>query len=162
MAKKVEKLKKFYIANGGDASAVANIKTVGGMIDALCDIEFDSELPAVTGSDNGKVLGVVEGNWAKTDAPSYEFAVAYTEGEGDTIVADKTFAEITAAISAGKNIVASFPQGEGELIYLCLSGKTASEVTFSGVAVIETSIAAYTLTHGSDETITFVSQSTSA
>lgn len=70
MAKKLEKLKKFYVANGGDASAVANIKSLGDMIDALCNIEFDSELPSVTGSDNGKVLAVVEGSWNKADAPT--------------------------------------------------------------------------------------------
>ena len=39
-----------------------------------------SELPEVSSSDNGKVLGVVNGEWAKTEAPSG--GTAYSAGDG--------------------------------------------------------------------------------
>ena len=55
-----------------------------------------SGLPAVTGSDNGNVLTVVEGAWAKA-APSGGVLVVHgTMGEEYAVTLDKTFAEIRA------------------------------------------------------------------
>lgn len=61
-----------------------------------------SSLPPVTSSDNGKVLGVVNGAWA---ADSNLFVVNVTLDAHNMNVADKTFAEISAAIDAGKQVV---------------------------------------------------------
>lgn len=47
--------------NAAQLNEAANNGSIGG---------GGSSLPSVTVSDNGKVLGVVEGAWAKMDAPS--------------------------------------------------------------------------------------------
>lgn len=119
MAKKLEKLKKFYVTNGGDAADVAGIKSLGDMIDALCNIEFDSELPTVTGTDNGKILAVVEGAWAKSSLPDFTpFEVDGTVTvDGTTykatITTTTTAQQLFNALAAGKMIKFVFGQ-EGE------------------------------------------------
>ena len=63
----VEALKNLYVALGGTASDVANIETSAEMINAIATVAATattSELPKVTSSDNGKVLKVVDGQWA--------------------------------------------------------------------------------------------------
>lgn len=62
----VEALKKLYVALGGTASNVANAITSAEVIDAIATIAAGAgiELPAVTASDNGSVLKVIDGAWA--------------------------------------------------------------------------------------------------
>lgn len=74
---------------------------------------FDDPLPLVTSDDNGSVLKVVDGVWAKAEAPKQVFMITATKTstaseEGIETAAitpdytlDKTFEEITAAINAG-------------------------------------------------------------
>lgn len=68
-----------------------------------------SDLPPVTASDNGKVLGVVNGSWNKMDAPDSEpFVITLTPTAEDfSGVMDKTAAEITEAYNAGKTMIAN-------------------------------------------------------
>lgn len=67
-------------------------------------------LPAVTGDDNGKVLGVVNGAWDKTEVSggNDDFPVTATLGtDGDNMtISDlsKSVGEIYAAYSAGKKV----------------------------------------------------------
>lgn len=62
-----------------------------------------SSLPAVTPSDNGKVLGVVNGAWA---AQQKKFIVTLTPTAQDfSGTMDKTVSEINAAYEAGQEIV---------------------------------------------------------
>lgn len=65
-------LQGLYVAMGGTASTVENIVTIPDMINAMTALVTSgatAELPAVTASDNGKVLKVVDGEWAVgTDA----------------------------------------------------------------------------------------------
>ena len=68
----VEALKALYVALGGDADDVANISIIPDMINAIAEVAADlttaateKELPAVTAADNGSVLQVVDGAWAK-------------------------------------------------------------------------------------------------
>lgn len=76
-------------------------------------ISGGSSLPAVTASDNGKVLGVVNGEWNTMDAPNGDFIITiqYSEDRTDpqnpvvTLTPDKTDAEIIAAIEAGMQLV---------------------------------------------------------
>ena len=67
-----------------------------------------SQLPAVSSSDNGNVLTVVEGSWAKAAPAGGEsdvlvIHVTYDE-QADEFAADYTYAQIAAAIEAGKAI----------------------------------------------------------
>ena len=60
-----------------------------------------SSLPAVTADDNGDVLTVVEGAWAKAAPSSGLFIVKADVDENDDVTLDKTLAEIIAAYKAG-------------------------------------------------------------
>lgn len=71
MGNTVEALKGLYVALGGTASDVADIVFIPDMINAIAEVAGDlktaattAELPAVTASDNGKVLKVAAGKWA--------------------------------------------------------------------------------------------------
>ena len=68
----VDALKTLYVALGGNADAVKNITLIPDMITAIATVAATAtakELPAVTASDNGKVLKVADGKWAiGTDA----------------------------------------------------------------------------------------------
>ena len=69
-------LQNLYVALGGTASDVADIVLIPDMINAIATqaatvvtAANKTELPAVTASDNGKVLKVASGKWAVgTDA----------------------------------------------------------------------------------------------
>ncbi len=69
MGNTVESLKGLYVALGGTASDVADITLIPDMINAIATqvtaaLAAKAELPAVTASDNGKVLKVAAGKWA--------------------------------------------------------------------------------------------------
>lgn len=65
-------LQGLYVALGGELSDVANITTIPEMLQAISTVAASAagELPAVTSSDNGYVLTVVNGKWAKAAIPS--------------------------------------------------------------------------------------------
>ena len=63
----VDALKNLYIAFGGSSDTVAGMTTNADVINALAALVAaggGSVLPAVTTTDNGKVLKVVSGAWA--------------------------------------------------------------------------------------------------
>ena len=63
----ISALQALYVALGGDADDVANINTIPEMISAIATQAAKAtapELPAVTATDNGSVLKVVDGAWA--------------------------------------------------------------------------------------------------
>lgn len=69
----VEALKELYVALGGEAETVVNVTTNAEMINAITALVTSgktAELPAVKAADNGKLLTVVSGKWAKADAPT--------------------------------------------------------------------------------------------
>lgn len=70
---------------GTGATDVAFITFVIDFADSITGagsqwIALDSELPVVSGADNGKVLGVDNGGWAKIDVPSS--GISYLTGSG--------------------------------------------------------------------------------
>ena len=79
--KTVEALKSLYVAFGGaltdtyediaDGAAVSNYVVIPDVISAIAKKAPSAgvELPKVTASDNGKVLTVVSGKWAKAELP---------------------------------------------------------------------------------------------
>ena len=65
-------LQNLYVALGGTASDVADITIIPDMINAIATLVSSgatAELPKVTSTDNGKVLTVVSGKWAKAALP---------------------------------------------------------------------------------------------
>lgn len=65
----IDALKNLYVELGGNLEDVENINVIPKMIDALSEIAGSTiELPGVTAEDNGDVLTVVDGKWAKAEA----------------------------------------------------------------------------------------------
>ena len=80
--------------------------TTNAILDAIEEGGGGSGLPEVTSADNGKVLGVVNGAWDKTESKGLFVAtITYSEGLAGYIC-DKTNEEILAAIAAGNTVVA--------------------------------------------------------
>lgn len=68
----IDALRALYVALGGSADDVANINIIPDMINALAALVSSgatAELPKVSSTDNGKVLTVVSGKWAKAALP---------------------------------------------------------------------------------------------
>lgn len=64
-------LRNLYVAFGGSADDVANITTIAEMINAIATQATTTiELPKVSSTDNGNVLTVVSGKWAKAAVPT--------------------------------------------------------------------------------------------
>lgn len=86
-----------------------------------------SGLPEVTADDNGDVLTVVEGAWAKAEpggggAENYyvDFTATYDSDQNTyTITSNETGSTIATAINAGKNIVGriNWPTAECQYVY---------------------------------------------
>lgn len=69
----LDALRGLYVALGGDADDVANLVIIPDLINAIstqvATVVGTKELPDVDADDNGKVLKVVDGEWAVgTDA----------------------------------------------------------------------------------------------
>lgn len=83
----VEALKDLYVELGGDADDVQNIVTIPDIIEsiaALIKSGATKELPAVESTDNGSVLTVVEGAWAKA-TPAKELPAVTADDNGDVL-----------------------------------------------------------------------------
>lgn len=62
----VKSLKELYVSLGGNIEDLKGLQTDAQVIKCLALIMGSTiELPAVSGSDNGKVLKVIEGAWGK-------------------------------------------------------------------------------------------------
>lgn len=73
----LDALRALYVALGGTASDVADLVIIPDLINAIATQAATvtaaanaAELPSVSSSDNGKVLTVVSGKWAKAALPS--------------------------------------------------------------------------------------------
>lgn len=97
----VDALKNLYVALGGDADDVAGVTLIPDMINAIATVAASTiELPAVTTSDNGDVLTVVSGKWAKADVPTELPAVTATDNGSVLKVVDGVWAVGTDNITA--------------------------------------------------------------
>ena len=66
----LEALKKVYVALGGDAedfTATTNPEGID-LIASVCAAAVAPELPTVSATDNGDILKVVDGVWAKASS----------------------------------------------------------------------------------------------
>lgn len=71
MGSTITALKALYVALGGDADTVAGLELIPDLINAIATLAGTTGgmLPAVTASDNGRVLKVADGAWGVgTDA----------------------------------------------------------------------------------------------
>ena len=107
-----EALKELYVALGGSADDVANMSTNPELIAKIATIA-GSGLPAVSATDNGDVLTVVDGAWGKAEPSGGDFVVisgTTSGGPGNTFtltLTGKKISDINALIDAGKIVVIS-------------------------------------------------------
>lgn len=108
---------------GGDTITSAALNNMEkGIEDASA-----ASMPAVTGSDNGKVAKVENGAWAAVDD---KLVVTMTTDDRGMYTADKTIEEILAADAAGIALEAVMPQNYRlKLVYV---DSTAKIVQFTG------------------------------
>ena len=103
----VNELKELDESLGGTPSDVADITTIPDMIAALAEVAGTTiELPAVSSTDNGDVLTVVSGKWAKADPPT-ELPTSATSGQvltysGSAWGAANVPAELPASATSGQ------------------------------------------------------------
>lgn len=147
-------LRKLYTAMCGGTT---NKKTASEIVNAIADtfVGGGGDLPAVTADDNGDVLTVVSGAWAKAALPTevpaasaaangkvlgvtdgaYAFAdvmpliVAGTvdlEHNTCAITSDLTLAQIYAAANAGRSVYFECALATGNVTRIPLSGRTFS------------------------------------
>lgn len=65
----IEALFDLYEALGGDVDSISTLETIPELLEEISEIAGSTiELPGVTASDNGDVLTVVGGKWAKAAA----------------------------------------------------------------------------------------------
>lgn len=116
MINTVGALQGLYVALGGELSDVANITTIPEMLTAISTVAAAaaSELPAVKSADNGKVLTVVNGKWAKAEPASVGPFVVTITATSESVTADKTYAEITAALEANQRVLMNFVNNHSE------------------------------------------------
>lgn len=83
----VTELKALYVKLGGNAADVALIQTDAEMIEKIKEVAIPAELPSVTSEDNGDVLTVVEGAWAKAEpaTPTSELPTVTSDDNGDVL-----------------------------------------------------------------------------
>ncbi len=138
----IEALKKLYAAMGGTAADVENLNITPEMISAIADIyQGGSSLPEVTGSDNGKLLTVVNGAWNKAIAQIPVIYPTYTYVEGWEC--DTTFADLYEWIASGRMAIARIRLSESQEAYIPMSGIEYAESTPVGVAFAIAAPASY-------------------
>lgn len=120
-------LKALYAALGGEASAVVGINTNAGMIAAIAAIaEPSTKLPTVSATDNGDVLTVVEGAWAKATPSSGDSSVICKGGviatlDAQTGAGTVTLNDETVAGESAATLIQHFL--DGGLVYLNIATK---------------------------------------
>lgn len=91
----LEALKEVYVALGGDADDFTATTNAEGIALIATVASAGSGLPDVTAADNGSVLTVVNGAWAKAAAPK-ELPTVTAEDDGDVLtVVDGAWAAAT-------------------------------------------------------------------
>lgn len=124
MKRTVKALQDLYVKLGGSLTdtynGIANgikvglYKRIPDIIEAVKEkASGGAGLPEVTAADNGDVLTVVEGAWAKADAPSggdvlnVGFSVSFTDPSNPVYSCDTSFADIAAAYASGTQVIAT-------------------------------------------------------
>lgn len=115
--------------------------------------EAPSSLPSVTSADNGKVLGVTEGQWGAVNAPSGGgFIVTLAENNG-TYTVDKTLAEILAAVASGIVPILKVPIGNNAFTYYSLTSAGGGGASFVETNIDSGTIYSYGFQVDYDDTV---------
>ena len=106
MDKSIQEAPKWiYASLGGDITDLAAVDDITAILNAIAALDTvqkisgAKELPEVDGSDNGDVLTVVEGKWAKA-APAAELPGVTSDDNGDVLT-----------VVEGARAKAALPQG---------------------------------------------------
>ena len=112
-------------------------------------------LPDVSGSDNGKIMKVVEGQWQLApDAGSDEPLVVEITYEESTYTASESYADIVAALEAGR--VVFFTYSDRQYVYAGSNTPGSSDIYFSYIqADNATQMIAKVFSIDEDERVTF-------
>lgn len=106
-------------------------------------------IPTPTAEDNGKFLGVSNGEYALTEGGGSGGGALYVtfsyDSENDSYSADKTYAEIAAALDAGQAVFGTFADGLPGIpatthLFNCVEAMLDSDggnyITFASIALL--------------------------
>ena len=117
----VLEIKRKAVADTVGSIVVAN-PTLAGTEPDLTGLEVDgskfkvpTELPSVTASDNGKVLGVVDGDWDKVN--NVPIVVTYTKSNVGVITCDTSYNTILLNYFAKKPMIGVIDDRSSDAVY---------------------------------------------
>lgn len=153
----IEALQNLYVTLGGEASEVAEINTIPAMLEAINTIAASAgiELPAVSASDNGDVLTVVEGVWSKAALPTPDIFIFATGTIAPSETATITFNN-TSTPSMYLLIAATYGATQAGVYLLINNNNSALVVDISAASDITV-----TKTNGAPATATISNGNTS-
>jgi len=118
----IEALFDLYEALGGDADEISTLQTIPEVLEEISEVAGSTiELPGVSASDNGDVLTVVGGKWAKAAS---ELPVVYPNDNGKVL-----------AVVGGKWEAANAPDSTTKSF--TKAGLTGTVKTYGNVSTIE-------------------------
>jgi len=92
---------------GADGEAIPTTRLEEMILKIAAAQPSGNVLPAVTATDNGDVLTVVEGAWGKATPSGGAYVITITDGEETgSKVLDKNWTEINTAVRAGQIAIA--------------------------------------------------------
>ena len=143
-----------YTWNSKQAALVSgtNIKTINGSSLLGSGDLAVSSLPAVTSSDNDKVLKVVSGAWAAAENDGGTMTISISGHPPNTTIS-KTFSEAHTAYQNGSMLFANWNGN-----FYRLSGVSSTSLSFTKISVNDdTSVGSSTLTYSSSGAISLSS-----
>lgn len=115
-----------YPSNELPSVTSADNGKVAGVVDGNWDtMDIPNELPAVTGADDGKVLGVTSGAWGAVE-PQKSGLVVFTINNSNVLQDNKTVNDILLAIENGSDVVIK----KSTLLYRMVASDSSNLIYF--------------------------------
>ena len=106
-----------------------------------------SDLPSVTAEDNGDVLTVVEGAWAKASPSGGGGCMKITASEVEgSVVLDKNYSEISEAFDSGVFPYILYDMGSGAMMPMLITSYFVDEGIYAVTTNVETNFEASSAT----------------